>query len=70
VANFVSHFANAHWLRDPKHIEWVNSYVAIFTAMQSYVKEYHSTGLVWNPRVCHSYIFLFLLVTFFTGSHN
>src|SRR5271168_521267 len=24
--------------------------------MQSYVKEYHTTGLVWNPRVCHSYL--------------
>ena len=47
-------FTNFHQLRDPKHAEWVNSYVATFGAMQSYVKEYHTTGLVWNPRVCHS----------------
>ena len=50
---FVSNFTDAHWLRDPKHAEWVNSYVAILNAMQSYVKEYHTTQLVWNPKVCH-----------------
>ena len=50
------HATNFHLPRNPKHAEWVNSYVATFDAMQSYVKEYHTTGLVWNPRVCHSYL--------------
>ena len=38
--------------------------------MQNYVKEYHTTGLVWNPRVRRSHrypIFLFLLVTSLQG---
>ena len=37
--------------RDAKHVEWVNMYVAALDAMQAYVKEYHTAGLVWNPKV-------------------
>ncbi|CAA7265404.1 unnamed protein product [Cyclocybe aegerita] len=36
--------------KDAKHVEWVNQYIAILDAMHSYIKEYHATGLVWNPK--------------------
>lgn len=37
--------------------------------MQNYVKEYHTTQLVWNPRVCYFYINVpsFLFLTFLQG---
>ena len=37
--------------------------------MQSYVKEYHATQLVWNPKVCHfiNILFFSLLVTVLQG---
>lgn len=38
--------------RNPKHVEWVRSFVAILEEMRKYVKEYHLTGLAWNPKVC------------------
>jgi adenylyl cyclase-associated protein len=38
--------------RDTKHLKWVDSYVAILDALQAYVKEYHTIGLAWNPKVC------------------
>ncbi|PPR00051.1 hypothetical protein CVT24_009007 [Panaeolus cyanescens] len=36
--------------KDPKQIDWVNAYVAIFDATAAYVKKYHTTGLSWNPK--------------------
>jgi hypothetical protein len=38
-------------LRDPKHAQWVRGYYGLLDAMRVYVKEYHTTGLVWNPKV-------------------
>jgi adenylyl cyclase-associated protein len=37
--------------RDPKHAEWVRTYVAILEEMRKYIMEYHTTGLAWNPKV-------------------
>jgi hypothetical protein len=39
------------YLRDPKHVEWVKSFLAVLEEMRKYVMEYHTTGLSWNPKV-------------------
>uniref|UniRef100_A0A8C2KV54 Cyclase associated actin cytoskeleton regulatory protein 2 n=1 Tax=Cyprinus carpio TaxID=7962 RepID=A0A8C2KV54_CYPCA len=33
---------------DPSHVEWVNSYLSIWTELQTYIKEHHTTGLIWS----------------------
>uniref|UniRef100_A0A672RMI2 Adenylyl cyclase-associated protein 2-like n=1 Tax=Sinocyclocheilus grahami TaxID=75366 RepID=A0A672RMI2_SINGR len=33
---------------DPCHVEWVRSYLNIWTELQTYIKEHHTTGLFWN----------------------
>uniref|UniRef100_A0A8C2K3J1 Adenylyl cyclase-associated protein n=1 Tax=Cyprinus carpio TaxID=7962 RepID=A0A8C2K3J1_CYPCA len=33
---------------DPRHVEWVRSYLSIWTELQTYIKEHHTTGLIWN----------------------
>ncbi|XP_016297348.1 adenylyl cyclase-associated protein 2 isoform X2 [Sinocyclocheilus anshuiensis] len=33
---------------DPCHVEWVRSYLNIWTELQTYIKEHHTTGLIWN----------------------
>jgi adenylyl cyclase-associated protein len=35
---------------DPKHVSWSNAFMTILEELQSYVKAYHTTGLVWNPN--------------------
>uniref|UniRef100_A0A8C4WSZ4 Adenylyl cyclase-associated protein n=1 Tax=Eptatretus burgeri TaxID=7764 RepID=A0A8C4WSZ4_EPTBU len=34
--------------KDKKHIEWVKSLLAMWTKLQDYIKEHHTTGLVWS----------------------
>ncbi|KAF8061566.1 adenylate cyclase associated N terminal-domain-containing protein [Lyophyllum atratum] len=36
--------------KDPKHIEWVKAFISILDETKKYVMEYHTTGLVWNPK--------------------
>ncbi|GBL49301.1 hypothetical_protein [Candidozyma auris] len=36
--------------KDNKHVDWVKAFLSIFDGLRAYVKEYHSTGLAWNPR--------------------
>ncbi|XP_072416979.1 adenylyl cyclase-associated protein 2 isoform X3 [Chiloscyllium punctatum] len=33
---------------DKRHVEWVKSFLSIWTELQAYIKEYHTTGLLWN----------------------
>ncbi|XP_059509206.1 adenylyl cyclase-associated protein 2 isoform X2 [Stegostoma tigrinum] len=33
---------------DKRHVEWVKSFLNIWTELQAYIKEYHTTGLLWN----------------------
>ncbi|XP_042187722.1 adenylyl cyclase-associated protein 2 [Callorhinchus milii] len=33
---------------DKRHVEWVKSFLTIWTQLQAYIKEYHITGLSWN----------------------
>ncbi|KFW72840.1 Adenylyl cyclase-associated protein 1, partial [Pygoscelis adeliae] len=33
---------------DKKQVDWVKAYLSIWTELQAYIKEYHTTGLTWN----------------------
>ncbi|XP_066531910.1 adenylyl cyclase-associated protein 2 [Hoplias malabaricus] len=33
---------------DPCHAEWVRSYLSIWTELQLYIKQHHTTGLIWR----------------------
>ena len=33
---------------DKKHVDWVKAYVSIWTELQAYIKEFHTTGLAWS----------------------
>jgi hypothetical protein len=39
--------------RDQNHVLWVRAYINLLTELQNYVRKFHTTGLVWNPKVCH-----------------
>ena len=43
--------------RDPKHAEWVKAYVSLLEELRKYIMDYHTTGLVWNPKVCRLLVF-------------
>ena len=32
------------------HVAWTKSWVSTLTQLQALVKQYHTTGLVWNPK--------------------
>lgn len=36
--------------KDKKHVAWVSSFMTLLSDLQAYVKQYHTTGLVWNPK--------------------
>lgn len=36
--------------KDPKHLEWVKSWIAVLNHLQDYVKDFHRTGVTWNPK--------------------
>ncbi|KAJ8327584.1 suppressor of rasval19 [Batrachochytrium dendrobatidis] len=36
--------------KDKTHVEWVSAYVGFITELGAYVKQWHTTGLAWNPR--------------------
>ncbi|XP_056270879.1 adenylyl cyclase-associated protein 2 [Pseudoliparis swirei] len=33
---------------DRRHVDWVRSYLSIWTGMQSFIKQHHTTSLVWR----------------------
>uniref|UniRef100_A0A8C5RYR4 Adenylyl cyclase-associated protein n=1 Tax=Laticauda laticaudata TaxID=8630 RepID=A0A8C5RYR4_LATLA len=33
---------------DKKHVDWVKAYLSIWTELQAYIKQYHTTGLTWS----------------------
>lgn len=37
--------------RDKVHVDWVKAYISIWTALQHYIKEQHTTGLTWSKTV-------------------
>lgn len=40
-----------HSPSDKKHVDWVKAYLSIWTELQAYIKEFHTTGLVWSKTV-------------------
>ncbi len=32
------------------HVEWTKAWLATLTELHAFVKEHHTTGLVWNPK--------------------
>ncbi|KAL0962448.1 hypothetical protein UPYG_G00340130 [Umbra pygmaea] len=34
--------------KDAKHVDWVKAYLSIWTDLQNYIKQYHTTGLAWS----------------------
>ncbi|XP_051527392.1 adenylyl cyclase-associated protein 1 isoform X2 [Myxocyprinus asiaticus] len=34
--------------KDKTHVDWVNTYVSIWTELQAYIKQNHTTGLSWS----------------------
>eukprot|EP00079_Xenopus_tropicalis_P036664 XP_017950435.1 PREDICTED: adenylyl cyclase-associated protein 2 isoform X2 [Xenopus tropicalis] len=37
---------------DPRHVDWVKSYLNIWSELQAYIKEYHTTGVSWGNAIC------------------
>lgn len=35
-------------------MDWVKAYVSIWTELQNYIKQHHTTGLTWNRTVSPS----------------
>lgn len=36
--------------KDAKHVEWARAWVQTLTELQQYIKQYHTTGLVWSGK--------------------
>ncbi|XP_068140422.1 adenylyl cyclase-associated protein 1 isoform X1 [Drosophila tropicalis] len=36
--------------KDATHVEWARSWVQTLTELQAYIKQYHTTGLVWSGK--------------------
>ena len=36
--------------KDATHVEWARSWVQTLTELQQYIKQYHTTGLVWAGK--------------------
>lgn len=36
-------------------MDWVKAYLSIWTELQAYIKEYHTTGLTWSKTVSTAY---------------
>lgn len=40
-----------HPHRDKTHVDWVKAYLSIWTELQNYIKQHHTTGLTWSKSV-------------------
>ena len=45
---------------DKKHVDWVKAYLSIWTELQAYIKEFHTTGLAWSRTVSSCPLLSFL----------
>lgn len=36
--------------KDKRHVEWCRAWVQVLSDLQVYVKQYHTTGLVWSGK--------------------
>ncbi|KAJ4165383.1 hypothetical protein LMH87_007017 [Akanthomyces muscarius] len=39
-----------HKDKDPKQVEWIQSFYQIFKQLRDYVKQYFASGIPWNPK--------------------
>jgi adenylyl cyclase-associated protein len=39
---------------DKTHVEWSRAFVKLLDTLQQYVKDKHTVGLMWNPKVSAS----------------
>ncbi|KAJ2787684.1 suppressor of rasval19 [Coemansia interrupta] len=50
-AQFYSNRVLKAWKgKDDTHVEWVKAFLSILRELAAYVKQFHTTGLVWNPK--------------------
>ncbi|KAJ9094853.1 hypothetical protein QFC19_007782 [Naganishia cerealis] len=35
---------------DPKQVAWARTFISLIEELQQYVKQYHTTGVTWNPK--------------------
>ena len=43
--------ASKDWNAPPNsHVDWTKSWVSTLVNLQALVKQFHTTGLVWNPK--------------------
>ncbi|GAA5885400.1 hypothetical protein JCM6882_009603 [Rhodosporidiobolus microsporus] len=47
---WVNRVIKEHKETNPKQVEWARSFVALLEELRKYIMEYHTTGLVWNPK--------------------
>nr|CAG4640987.1 EOG090X08PR [Eulimnadia texana] len=36
--------------KEKTHVDWVRAWIQVLTDLQAFVKKFHTTGLVWNPK--------------------
>jgi len=36
--------------KDENHVAWIRSFMNLLNELQNYVRKFHTTGLVWNPK--------------------
>lgn len=36
--------------KDKNHVEWARAWIQTLTELQQYIKQYHTTGLVWSGK--------------------
>lgn len=36
--------------KDRMHVDWINAYLGVLNALQVYVKDHYTTGLIWNAN--------------------
>ncbi|KAJ1836115.1 suppressor of rasval19 [Coemansia sp. RSA 2711] len=50
-AEFYSNRVLKQWReKDPNQVEWVKAFLSILRELAAYVKQFHTTGVVWNPN--------------------
>lgn len=38
--------------KDANHVNWVNAWIEFLTSLHTYIRQLHTTGLVWNAKGC------------------
>lgn len=61
-------------ISDRRHVDWVRSYLSIWTEMQAFIKQHHTVGLVWSKTVSTtcicSFVKHFIIITVTPSSYK